>query len=163
MGNKAKGILKKTLIGLLVALVIIQFIHPAKNINTAPMPQDIALAYPMPDSVYHVLKVSCYDCHSNNTQYPWYNNIQPVAWWLNGHIHDGKKELNFSEFGSFTTKRKLKKLKDIVKQLEENEMPLSSYTLIHKDAVLSPAQKQMLIEWAKGLSQQITLTPGTQK
>lgn len=163
MANKSKGILKKILLGLLVVVIIIQFIHPAKNISTAPMPQDIAVAYPMSAEVHHILQVSCYDCHSNNTQYPWYNNIQPVAWWLADHVDEGKRELNFSEFGSFTAKRKLRKLKEIVEQIEKDEMPLSSYTMIHKDAVLSPAQKQMLIEWAKGLAQQITITPGAQK
>ena len=124
------------------------------------MPQDIGTAYPMPDNVYHVLQTSCYDCHSNNTKYPWYNNVQPVAWWLNDHVEEGKRELNFSEFGSFSTKRKLKKLKEIVSEVEENEMPLNSYTLIHKDAALSPADKQLLIEWAKGLAQNIVLQTG---
>jgi len=158
--GKIKTIVKKVLVGLLVILVVIQFIRPAKNINIDPAPQDIAAVYPMPDSVHHLLQVACYDCHSNNTRYPWYDNIQPVAWWLNDHIKDGKKELNFSEFGSFNTKRKFRKLKKIASEIEEGEMPLDSYTWMHKDAVLTPAQKQMLIEWSKGLSQQIVMQTG---
>ena len=77
------------------------------------------------------------------------------AWWLNDHITEGKKELNFSQFGSFTYKRKIKKLKKVVSEVEEGGMPLNSYTWIHKDAVLSPAEKRLLVEWAKGLSQKI--------
>jgi exonuclease VII small subunit len=154
------AILKKIMIGLLVALVVIQFIRPAKNIHTEAMPQDIATVYPMPDSVHHILQVACYDCHSNNTRYPWYTDIQPVAWWLNDHVKEGKQELNFSEFGSFTTKRKVKKLQKIVHEVEDGGMPLDSYTWIHKDAVLSADEKKMLIEWAKGLAQQITVQTG---
>lgn len=155
--DKIKSILKKTLIGLLVAFVIIQFIHPAKNINSEVTAQDISVLYPMPDSVRQVLQKACYDCHSNNTKYPWYNNMQPVAWWLNDHITTGKKELNFSEFGKRTPEKQVKKLGKLVKEVEEGGMPLDSYTWIHKEAILTPAEKQMIIDWAKGLSQQIAL------
>lgn len=158
--TKTKDIIRKSAIGLLVLLVVIQFIRPAKNINTAPQPQDINTVYPMPDNVYHILQVACYDCHSNNTRYPWYNNIQPVTWWLNDHVQEGKRELNFSEFGAYATKRKVRKLKEIVNQVEQNEMPLNSYTWIHKDAILSASDKQLLVDWAKGLSQTIIVQTG---
>ena len=153
--DKLKGIAKKVLLGLLALLVIIQFIRPEKNINTAVTALDMNVMYPIPDSVAQVLQKACYDCHSDNTRYPWYNNIQPVAWWLNNHITDGKKELNFSEYGKRTLPKQAKKLKKIAKEIQEGDMPLSSYTLIHKDAVLTDAEKKMLIDWATGLSQQI--------
>ena len=151
-----KKIIKYVLIGLLVALVIIQFIHPEKNANAAVTSQDITVLYPMPDSVHQVLVKACYDCHSNNTRYPWYNNIQPVAWWLNDHINEGKKELNFSEFGKRPLVKQAKKLKKVAKELQEGDMPLDSYTWIHKDAVLTDAEKNMIIDWATNLSKQIT-------
>ena len=154
--DKLKGIAKKVLLGLLALLVIIQFIRPEKNINTAVTALDMNVMYPIPDSVAQVLQKACYDCHSDNTRYPWYNNIQPVAWWLNDHITDGKKELNFSEYGKRTLPKQAKKLKKIAKEIQEGDMPLSSYTLIHKDAVLTDAEKKMLIDWATGLSQQIS-------
>jgi len=154
--DKLKGIAKKVLLGLLALLVIIQFIRPEKNINTAVTALDMNVMYPIPDSVAQVLQKACYDCHSDNTRYPWYNNIQPVAWWLNDHITDGKKELNFSEYGKRTPPKQAKKLKKIAKEIQEGDMPLSSYTLIHKDAVLTDAEKKMLIDWATGLSQQIS-------
>ena len=153
--SKIGGIIKKTMIGLLVALIVIQFIHPAKNINTAVTADDFNTIYPIPDSVNKILQKACYDCHSNNTRYPWYNNIQPVAWWLNDHINEGKRELNFSEYGKRPMAKRAKKLKKIAKEVQEGGMPLDSYTWIHKDAILTEAEKTMLINWANNLSEQI--------
>src|SRR5690348_13454762 len=99
MASKVKSILKKVFIGLLIAFVVIQFFRPAKNISATVLPEDMNVLYPIPDSVHQVLQKACFDCHSNNTRYPWYFNIQPIAWWMGDHIDEGKKELNFSEFG----------------------------------------------------------------
>lgn len=156
--NKVKKIIKNTLIVLLILLVFIQFIHPKKNINTIVTPQDIAVMHPLPDSVRLILQSACYDCHSNNTRYPWYNNIQPVAFWLNDHVNGGKDHLNFSTFGSYTKDKQIKKLKAVAKAVEEGYMPLDSYLWIHKDAVLTVAQKKLLIDWASGLAQTISFS-----
>ena len=145
-----KKFCKNILLILLVTLVIIQFIHPQKNIS-APSTlfvNDIGKQYPVPDSVHQILQTSCYDCHSNNTSYPWYSKIQPVAWWLNNHIVEGKREINFSEFANYRVGRQYKKLEEIIKQVKEDEMPLSSYTLVHKNAILTTYQKLLLINWA---------------
>lgn len=154
-----KKVIKTTLVVLLVVLVLIQFYRPAKNDGPIDVPSDISVAYAVPADVMNVLHKACYDCHSNHTEYPWYNNIQPVALWLADHVKEGKEELNFSEFGTFKTKRKLKKLKEIVHEVEEGDMPLSSYTLIHNEAKLTPQEKQMLIDWAKALTQKISMEP----
>ena len=154
--TKTRKIVKYTLIGLVVALLAIQLFHPAKNINTASSPQDIAALYSVPDSVHEVLAKACMDCHSNNTRYPWYNNVQPVAWWLNDHISEGKRELNFSEFGARPPEKQARKLKKLAKEVQEGGMPLSSYTWIHKDAILTEREKSMLINWANSLSEQIS-------
>ena len=147
---------KKIKIFLLIflgAFIVIQFFHPAKNINTRPeaIAKDISTVFPIPDSVKNILQTSCYDCHSNNTKYPWYAGIQPGAWWLNDHIEEGKKELNFNEFASFKIRRQYKKLEEIIKEVEEDEMPLSSYILIHTDAKLSSEHKKTLTNWAKNM------------
>ncbi|MDB5275156.1 MAG: cytochrome [Ferruginibacter sp.] len=94
--------MKKVLLVLLVILVIIQFIHPAKNSSSedAMLVNDISKKYIIPQNVHDILKTSCYDCHSNNTVYPWYSKIQPVDWWLTNHINEGKREVNFSEFAT---------------------------------------------------------------
>jgi len=154
-----KKVFKTTLVVLLVVLVLMQFYRPAKNEGAIDTPTDISVAYAVPEDVMNVLHKACYDCHSNHTEYPWYNNIQPVALWLADHVKEGKEELNFSEFGTFKTKRKLKKLKEIVHEVEEGDMPLSSYTLIHNEAKLTPQEKQMLIDWAKALTQKISMEP----
>lgn len=154
-----KKAIKTTLVALLVVLVLLQFYRPAKNNGSIDGPADISVAYAVPADVMNVLHKACYDCHSNHTEYPWYNNIQPVALFLADHVKEGKEELNFSEFGTFKTKRKLKKLKEIVHEVEEGDMPLSSYTLIHNEAKLTPQEKQMLIDWAKALTQKISMEP----
>ena len=154
--GKFAGITKKVMIGLLVVLVVIQFIKPAKNTSTGQTADDMNVIYPIPDSVNKILDKACYDCHSNNTRYPWYSSFQPVAWWLNDHINEGKEELNFSEYGKRTLAKRAKKLKKIAKEVEEGEMPLSSYTWIHNEARLTEQEKKIVIDWANNLSQQIT-------
>ena len=140
-------IVKKIFIALLILFIAIQFFRPARNISTQNFPRGINHTIITPDPVLTVLKNSCYDCHSNNTRYPWYNNIQPVAWWLHSHISDGKRALNFDEFGSYTLKRQQDKLKGIRNEVKDGGMPLSSYTLIHTDAKLSDAEKKMIADW----------------
>jgi hypothetical protein len=149
--------MKKVLLVLLVILVIIQFIHPAKNSSSedAMLVNDISKKYIIPQNVHDILKTSCYDCHSNNTVYPWYSKIQPVDWWLTNHINEGKREVNFSEFATYGIGRQYKKLEEIMEQVKEDEMPLSSYTLIHKNAILSADKKQVLTAWATALRDSI--------
>jgi hypothetical protein len=103
----------------------------------------------MSADVENILKASCYDCHSNNTTYPWYFNVQPAGWWLGSHIENGKKEVNFDEFATYSLRRQFKKFKEIREQVEEGEMPLSSYTLIHRSTILSSEQKETVVKWAE--------------
>ena len=147
--------MKKILLFLLFVLVVIQFIRPSENHSSSLSKNDITLHYPVPDTVLAILKTSCYDCHSNNTHYPWYNRVQPVAWWLNSHVREGKRELNFSEFASYPLAKQAKKLKNTVKQVKGGGMPLDSYLWIHKDAKLEQGQKDTLIQWANSLQQTI--------
>lgn len=143
---------KRILIIIVILLVIAQFIQPPHNNGPADTPTDITHAVTVPTDVMALLKKSCYDCHSNHTTYPWYSKITPVNWWLNNHINEGKRELNFSEFATYNERRKLKKLEEIGEQVEKKEMPLSSYTLIHTDAKLSDAQRQLIINWVKSVN-----------
>ncbi|MBC7458775.1 MAG: heme-binding domain-containing protein, partial [Bdellovibrionaceae bacterium] len=84
-----------------------------------------------------------------HTTYPWYTNIQPIGLWMQWHVNDGKKELNFSEFKTNTPKRQKHKFEEISEVIEEDEMPLWSYTLIHSETKLSVEQKTILTNWAK--------------
>lgn len=153
---------KKIAIGLLVVLVIIQFFKPDRNISSEKSTNDITNKYAVPASVQEILKTSCYDCHSNNTVYPWYANIQPVAWWLADHVNEGKKELNFSEFLTYSPKKAHHKLEEVNEMVKEGEMPLQSYTIIHQNAKLSEPQKLEIASWADGLMKEIALANNLQ-
>ena len=142
-----KKIIKRTFQILLLVFIVIQFIRPEKNKAAGISKNDISTLYPVPANVQSVLKTSCYDCHSNNTVYPWYANVQPVTWWLNNHIQDGKKDLNFSEFASYRIRRQYRKLEEINELIKKDAMPLDSYLWIHKGAKLDEQQKLTLANW----------------
>ncbi|SNZ01325.1 heme-binding domain-containing protein [Flagellimonas pacifica] len=144
-------VLKITIWAVLALLVGIQFIRPTGNHSDLVPKTDFMKVNEVPQNVKGILKTSCYDCHSNNTEYPWYNSIQPMAWILENHIEDGKEELNFNQWGEYSSRRKNSKLKSIINQVEDDAMPLSSYTLIHRDAKLSEAEKKTLLDWVSKL------------
>ena len=143
--------IKKIGLVLLVCLVILQFIRPSKNSNPVDASKQITAATAVPENATLILKKACNDCHSNNTNYPWYSNIQPVYFWLNDHIKEGKRELNFDEFASYRLRKQYHKMEELIEQVKEGEMPLSSYTLIHTDAKLTDAEKATLTGWAQGI------------
>jgi hypothetical protein len=153
-----KKILKRTFQILLLIFIVIQFIRPAKNKSEGISSNDISKIYAMPADVQSILKTSCYDCHSNNTVYPWYAQIQPVAWWLNNHINDGKKDLNFSEFKTYTIRKQYKKLEEVNDLVKKDAMPLNSYLWIHTDAKLSQQQKLALASWVTAVRDTIKAT-----
>jgi hypothetical protein len=142
MGRVTKGFLF-----LSGVLVLIQFIQPAGNISTQAYPADISRIYPMEGKIQGILRTSCYDCHSNNTRYPWYAHIQPGGWWLASHIREGKQELNFNEFGMYSLRRQQSKLKAIGNSIKDGTMPISSYTLVHRNARLTKAEQDLIMDW----------------
>lgn len=146
---------KRILYIVLILLVLIQFVRPTRNEGQADTPQDITHSVQVPAHVQTMLKASCYDCHSNHTVYPWYTNIQPVGWWLSSHVNDGKRHLNFSEFGQYDQKRMAHKLEETAEEVEEGHMPMPAYTLIHTDTKLSKAQVDELVNWAKSQQQAV--------
>lgn len=142
---------KRVFIVLLVAFVGIQFIPTNRNQSNEVLSSDISLTYNVSENIQSILKASCYDCHSNNTDYPWYNKVQPVSWLLESHIKQGKAKLNFSEFGSYSSRIQKNKLKFIASQIENEKMPIASYTLIHRNAKISENEKLLLINWITNL------------
>jgi len=142
---------------LAIALILFQFYpKPAKNEEAIVTSQHITAVHQVPANVESILKTSCYDCHSNNTEYPWYSRIQPVALWLDDHIQEGKGELNFSIFGTYSIRRQYRKLEEINLEVKEGEMPLSSYTVIHRNAKLTDEQKLLLAGWTTALRDSFT-------
>jgi len=144
-------VVKKVLILLLIVFVGIQFVPTNRNQSTEILDTDFSKTFEVPQDVQQLLETSCYDCHSNNTNYPWYNKIQPVSWFLEHHIEEGKEELNFSDFGSYSGRKQKSKLKSVISQIEDNKMPMPSYTVMHADAKLSEADKKLLINWVTNL------------
>ncbi|GEJ44017.1 MULTISPECIES: heme-binding domain-containing protein [Chryseobacterium] len=136
-------------------LIVIQFFDTDKNIAVVPSENAIEKHYRVPDHVQGILKTSCYDCHSNTTAYPWYNNIQPVKWWLADHVNSGKRHFNFDEFYSYSKEKKLKKLDEVAETVREGEMPLTSYTVVHQNAKLNDTQKSEIEQWVKEVKKQI--------
>ncbi|KKO01295.1 hypothetical protein LCGC14_0118830 [marine sediment metagenome] len=139
----------------MVGFLGIQFFPTTQNESDTVPITDFVLVNTVPKSVKEKLEISCYDCHSNNTQYPWYNKMQPVAWFLKDHIKKGKEELNFNEWTTYSNRRKVSKLRSIIKQIESAEMPLYSYTLVHREAIFSEEDKLMVINYMKSLKDSI--------
>ena len=150
-----KSILKKATIMVIVLLVAIQFFKTKENKSIQVSENAITQHYDVPENIQNILKTSCYDCHSNNTNYPWYNKIQPINWWLADHINEGKEELNFDEFNAYSTKKKLHKLDEVIETIKDNEMPLKSYTIIHSNAKLSDSDKQEIEACEKKIKSEI--------
>lgn len=142
------SIAKKILLALSVVFVAVQFIRPAHNSSNTIQTADMVTQFKTPANVAGIIKTSCYDCHSNNTGYPWYVNIQPMGWLMANHIKDGKANLNFSEFGTYSKRKQANKLRAIATSMKEGSMPLSSYTIMHTDAKLSSGDKTLIILWA---------------
>jgi hypothetical protein len=146
---------KKILLTLLAVFIIIQFIRPAKNKSSQVSANDISRHYAVPANVDAILKRSCNDCHTNNTTYPWYTNIQPVGWWMQHHVNEGKSHLNLSEFAGYAPKRQHHKLEETIEMVKEGEMPLNSYLWIHGNAKLSDNDQATLVNWADALMKEI--------
>ncbi len=149
---------KNIFLGLLIIFITIQFIQASHNSNTQVLPTDITNQYPIPEGVTAILKNSCYDCHSNNTRYPWYSYIQPGGWWMASHIKNGKADLNFSEFGSYSKRKQQNKFRSIAKSIDEGSMPIGAYTIIHTNAKLKKDQKTLVTDWANRTRDSITKT-----
>jgi len=138
---------------IVVAVVLpIQFIPVERNVSTVPAGESFERTEKVPANVAAILKVSCYDCHSNNSRYPWYSELQPAAWFMARHIKKGKEELNFDEFNNYSKRRKKAKIKSIISQIEKDEMPLKSYRLMHGGSNLSTKDKKELLDFFNKLN-----------
>jgi hypothetical protein len=143
--------IRKILIVLLIALVVIQFFHPKRNKAEGEQANYIGKVFTVPDEVKSILAKACNDCHSNNTRYPWYCNFQPIDWWTNDHVKEGKREINFDEFSNKPLRYQYNKIGAVAEQIKKGEMPLNSYLWIHKDAILTDAEKSTIYAWTDAI------------
>ncbi|HEX7419838.1 MAG TPA: heme-binding domain-containing protein [Thermoanaerobaculia bacterium] len=142
---------KKLFLALLFIGVVIQFIRP----DMAPVPVDpkhtIQAVLTVPPNIDATIHRACYDCHSNESRWPWYSQISPVSWWLKSHVNDGRKALNFSEFAALPKKKQIKKLGDACDQVKQGDMPLKTYLPMHPAAHLTDADRGALCTWFTSL------------
>ena len=142
-------IFKKIGYVLLILIIIAQFFSPEKNEGNLTSVVPFLNETNPPEMVKTILETTCFDCHSNTTKYPWYNTITPVNYFLDSHVKDGKKHLNFSEWTGYSLKKKEHKMDELYEEVEEGEMPLNSYTWTHADANLTEEQVAAVVAWGK--------------
>lgn len=143
---------KKIVVAIILIISIIQFIPLSRENSAINLEKDFIAIVKPSSEIETMIRTSCYDCHSNETKYPWYTNVAPMSWWINHHIEEGKEHLNFSSWGDYSEKKRIHKLDECIELIEEEEMPLHSYTWIyHKEADLTQEQRETLINWFKSI------------
>ena len=148
MWGKLKLIkVKYVFIGLLLVSLLAQLIQIDKNEPTHLPQDDILIAENAYPEVVKIMHSACYDCHSYETQYPWYSSIAPISWWTKNHVNEARQSINFSDWTHFSRTRQDKKLHECMVEIQEGKMPLKSYTYLHREAILTDAQRQTLLTW----------------
>lgn len=146
---------KRILVLLLLLLVAIQFFPVKRPANNPDTTNDLIYVEKLKGDVPAILKTSCYDCHSNQTNYPWYSHVAPVSWLLADHIKEGRDKLNFSDWKLNNKRRKIRQLEDIKEQVQHGEMPIDNYTYVHRKAKLTDKQRQLLVSWSETMGEQV--------
>jgi len=139
-----------------LAFIGLQFSNPARTNPPFDEKQTLESVTAVPAEVLAIFAHSCNDCHSNKTNWRWYTYIAPVSWFTVGHVNDGRKELNFSVWGSYRERMKESRLRAICDQSDKGRMPLSSYTFVHRDTKLSRDQVRAICDWSKHEGQRLT-------
>ena len=148
--------LKKIILVITLLIIIgIQLIPIDKPETNDDKSKDLITNNNIPEDIALMLKTSCYDCHSNQTVYPWYASVAPVSWLVIRDIKEGRKELNFSDWETYSKMDKAKLLNDILEEVEEAEMPMPIYFITHSDAKLSEQDRKALINWSETFAESL--------
>jgi hypothetical protein len=143
-----KKILKIIAVVLAIAFLAVQFYRPDRANPPTIQAETLEATTDVPENVSRILTRSCNDCHSNETVYPWYSNVSPFSWLLANHINEGRRELNFSVWNTYTAKRKRRKYDEICEQATSGAMPHDQYLWLHREARLSAEDVKLLCDWA---------------
>lgn len=143
--------LKNILIAVVAVFIIMQLFQINKTNPPVRQEKDLITLTQPPEPIEQILRTACYDCHSHQTTYPWYTNVAPISWWIRHHIDEGREHLNFSVWSEYDADERDHKLEECIEELEEGEMPLSSYTFVHREAQLSDDQRRELADWFASL------------
>ena len=133
---------------LVIVFALLQFTNPARTNPPLAPGGDISATNPPPPQIAALFRAACYDCHSDETKWPWYSRIAPASWLVASDVNDGRERLNFSDWPHALPERAAKRLERISEELGYKDMPPAKYTLIHADARLTDAQRKALIQWA---------------
>ncbi|MCB0527055.1 MAG: heme-binding domain-containing protein [Saprospiraceae bacterium] len=133
-------------------LLLLQFFPIDKDSAVAVSSLGLEALYNPPEQVMKLLRNACYDCHSNDTDYPWYARIQPVGWWIQDHVEEGRERFNFSTFATFSDEDRAEVLKYCGKAILNDRMPLKSYQWGHPEARLGDHEKELMVDWLKRAS-----------
>jgi hypothetical protein len=148
-------ILKWSGIIILIALIILQILPKELPENSDDSLTNIIYVEQIPEGVADIFKVSCFDCHSNQTNYPWYSKIVPVYYLVKRDVEMGREEVNFSDWNDLSKRKKIKALSSSIEEVEEGTMPMKIHTLIHRDAVMTDSKKEAFISWCDNLSREL--------
>jgi hypothetical protein len=141
-----------------IVVLLMQFLRPDRTNPDVEPSLELRAATVVPADVSSLLESACYDCHSNETAWPWYAHVAPTSWFVVRHVDEGRRHLNFSLWGAYPRSRADHKLEEVIEYVENGEMPLSSYTRMHPEARISDADRQAIIAWAGALRAEIDFT-----
>ncbi|MCK5781419.1 MAG: heme-binding domain-containing protein [Flavobacteriales bacterium] len=147
--------LKKVFYFLIVVLIVIQFIPNELPTVIMDNKSDLLANNDFPEVIETQIKASCYDCHSNETVYPWYSYVAPVSFLVKRDTEEGRKNLNFSDWEELSKMKKAKALSGFIDEIEEGSMPFPPYLITHNDAKMSDDQKQALMDWADSYAESL--------
>lgn len=137
--------LPRVLLVLVILFIAIQVIRPDKT--NPPVEADMINELSPPPIVAAALQRACYDCHSHETQWPWYSAIAPVSWLVAHDVDEAREHLNFSKWASYTLPVAIHKLEEATEEVEEGKMPLLKYRLLHPESRLSEDEKDAFLRW----------------
>jgi hypothetical protein len=145
--------MRKTLkwigIAILIIFIGIQFIQPERTNPPVDQSKTIFATLDVPSNVRAILERSCFDCHSNNTKWPWYSHVAPTSWLVASDVKAGRSHINFSTWADYDETRQISKLDMISQMVTDDKMPLKTYRLMHPKSVLTKAEVDLLSDWAQ--------------
>jgi hypothetical protein len=150
-----KRALKWLTIVLACGFVLMQLSRPARTNPVADESRALEVSLHVTPEVKAIFARACDDCHTNRTRWPWYSEVAPVSWWLTDHVRHGRRHMNFSDWARYTPREADQMLGEICRLSKVEAMPLSSYTLMHRDAILSPQDVGTLCAWSQAERQHL--------
>ena len=159
-------ILKWSAAALAVIFIGAQLIRPEKTNPPVEGARTLQAHAEVPPKVAAILRRACYDCHSNETQWPWYSNVAPVSWFVIDHVNHGREHLNFSEWEQADEHNgqqdAQERFDEIIEEVKSRKMPLSSYLPLHPEAELSDQDIKLICDWAQLERERLTYKSGTE-